>query len=78
MCASFLQVSFRKGIDYIGDLGQFEEELRFTQIASHFGYKLSIHSGSDKFSVFPIIGKYAEAAGYHVKTAGTNWLEALR
>jgi len=70
---------FEKGIDYIGDLGQFEEEFAVhAQIASHFGYKLSIHSGSDKFSVFPIIGKYAEAAGYHVKTAGTNWLEALR
>ena len=46
-------------------------------IAEHFGYKLSIHSGSDKFSVFPIIGA-GTAGRVHVKTAGTNWLEALR
>jgi hypothetical protein len=46
-------------------------------IADHFGYKLSIHSGSDKFSVFPIIGKYTKGR-FHVKTAGTNWLEAVR
>jgi len=70
---------FEKGVDYIGDLGQFEDDFAVhAQIASHFGYKISIHSGSDKFSVFPVIGKYAAAAGYHVKTAGTNWLEALR
>ena len=70
---------FEKGIDYIGDLAQFESEFAVhADIARHFGYKLSIHSGSDKFSVFPIIGKYAASAGYHVKTAGTNWLEAVR
>lgn len=69
--------SFEKGIDYIGDLEKFEAEfIIHAQIAEHFGYKLSIHSGSDKFSVFPIIGKHAKS--YHVKTAGTNWLEALR
>jgi len=45
-------------------------------IARHFGYKLSIHSGSDKFSTFPIIGKYTKGR-FHVKTAGTNWLEAM-
>jgi hypothetical protein len=70
---------FEKGIDYMGDLEQFEQEFAVhADISSHFGYKLSIHSGSDKFSVFPIIGKYARATGYHVKTAGTNWLEAVR
>ena len=70
--------AFEKGIDYIGDLAQFEREfVVHAQIAQHFGYKLSIHSGSDKFSVFPIIGTYAKA-GLHVKTAGTNWLEAVR
>lgn len=70
---------FEKGIDYMGDLAQFEKEFAIhAAIAKHFGYKLSIHSGSDKFSVFPIIGKYARATGYHVKTAGTNWLEAVR
>src|SRR5699024_6234715 len=40
-------------------------------------YKLSIHSGSDKFAVFPIIAKYTKGV-LHVKTAGTNWLEAIR
>jgi len=69
---------FQKGIDYIGDLAQFEKELALhAAIADHFGYKLSIHSGSDKFSVFPIIGKYTKGR-FHVKTAGTNWLEAVR
>src|SRR5690606_8751 len=43
---------FQKGIDYVGDLVQFEKELaEHAAIADHFGYKLSIHSGSDKFSV---------------------------
>jgi hypothetical protein len=69
---------FQKGIDYIGDIAQFEVELAIhAAIADHFGYKLSIHSGSDKFSVFPIIAKYTQGR-FHVKTAGTNWLEAVR
>ncbi|WP_203247601.1 tagaturonate epimerase family protein [Sporosarcina beigongshangi] len=69
---------FQKGIDYIGDVVQFEVELReHALIAEHFGYKLSIHSGSDKFMVFPIIAKYTKGI-FHVKTAGTNWLEAVR
>lgn len=69
---------FQKGIDYIGDLEQFEMELRkHALIAEYFGYKLSIHSGSDKFAVFPIIAKYTKGI-LHVKTAGTNWLEAIR
>ncbi len=69
---------FQKGIDYIGDVEQFERELsEHAAIAEHFGYKLSIHSGSDKFSVFPIISKYTKGI-LHVKTAGTNWLEAVR
>lgn len=69
---------FQKGIDYIGDIAQFEQELKVhAEIADHFGYKLSIHSGSDKFSVFPIIAKYTKGR-FHVKTAGTNWLEAVR
>ncbi len=70
--------SFEKGIDYIGDVAEFEKEFAVhTDIARHFGYKLSVHSGSDKFSVFPIVGKLSQGA-YHVKTAGTNWLEAVR
>jgi len=69
---------FQKGIDYIGDVKQFELELsEHALIAEHFGYKLSIHSGSDKFKVFPIIAKYTKGI-FHVKTAGTNWLEAIR
>ncbi|MDR1399158.1 MAG: tagaturonate epimerase family protein [Treponema sp.] len=69
---------FQKGIDYIGDLAQFEKEIQVhAVIARHFGYKLSIHSGSDKFSVFPIIGRETRGV-FHVKTAGTNWLEAMR
>ena len=69
---------FQKGIDYRGDLNQFSREFAIhVKIAEHFGYKISVHSGSDKFSVFPIIGKLA-AGRYHLKTAGTNWLEALR
>lgn len=69
---------FQKGIDYIGDIAQFEKELVIhAGIADDFGYKLSIHSGSDKFSVFELIGKYTKGR-FHVKTAGTNWLEAVR
>lgn len=69
---------FQKGIDYIGDIAQFEKELKsHCIIARHFGYKISVHSGSDKFSVFPLIGKYTEGK-FHVKTAGTNWLEAMK
>lgn len=69
---------FQKGIDYIGDIEQFERELKdHASIADYFDYKLSIHSGSDKFSVFPIIAKHTNGV-FHLKTAGTNWLEALR
>jgi hypothetical protein len=69
---------FQKGIDYIGDLAQFEKEIKVhAAIARHFKYKLSIHSGSDKFSVFPSIGRESRGV-FHVKTAGTNWLEAMR
>ena len=69
---------FQKGIDYIGDISQFEKEIKVhAAIARHFRYKLSIHSGSDKFSVFPLIGKETRRQ-FHVKTAGTNWLEATR
>jgi hypothetical protein len=69
---------FQKGIDYIGDLAQFEKEIKVhAAIARHFKYKLSIHSGSDKFSVFPAIGRESRGV-FHIKTAGTNWLEAVR
>jgi hypothetical protein len=69
---------FQKGIDYIGDLSLFSENLeQHAVIARHFGYRLSIHSGSDKFSIFPILAKTIKGS-FHVKTAGTNWLEAVR
>ncbi len=69
---------FQKGIDYIGDVDQFDREMRVhAAIARHFGYKISVHSGSDKFSVFPSIGRHTRGV-FHVKTAGTNWLEAMR
>ena len=69
---------FQKAIDYRGDLEQFEREyIVHEAIAQKFGYRLSIHSGSDKFAVYPAIGSIS-ARGWHVKTAGTNWLEALR
>lgn len=70
---------FQKAIDYIGDTERFEREYIIHEaIAEHFGYKLSIHSGSDKLSVYEIIGRVSKQHGWHVKTAGTNWLEALR
>jgi hypothetical protein len=79
---------FNKGVDYVGDLSQFEkefdEDLHVIRYAiSEFGLpenlKLSVHSGSDKFSLYPIIGKLIDQhhAGLHVKTAGTTWLEEL-
>lgn len=69
---------FQKGIDYIGNINQFNRELKqHVAIANHFGYKLSVHSGSDKFSVFESIGKFTHGE-FHVKTAGTNWLEAMK
>ena len=70
---------FEKGVDYIGDLDEFEIELaRHAAIARAFGpYKLSIHSGSDKFSIYPIIAELTEGL-VHLKTAGTSYLEALR
>ncbi len=69
---------FQKGIDYIGDQQRFASEFeQHAQIAAHLGYKISVHSGSDKFSIFPAIGRLT-AGRVHVKTAGTSWLEALR
>jgi hypothetical protein len=70
---------FQKGIDYIGDIAEFKDELvKHVAILHHFDcYKLSIHTGSDKFSIYGIINEQAQ--GYaHVKTAGTSYLEILR
>jgi hypothetical protein len=79
---------FNKGVDYVGDLAQFEKEFRddLAVIAFAIGryglpanLKLSVHSGSDKFSLYPIIRRAVRAtgAGLHLKTAGTTWLEEL-
>ena len=70
---------FEKGVDYIGDLAALEAEMaKHAAVTSHFGtYKLSLHSGSDKFSVYPLVAKYW-GEKIHVKTAGTSYLEALR
>lgn len=70
---------FQKGIDYIGDKAEFERQFaRHALIAVKLGgYKISVHSGSDKFSIFPLVGKYTDNY-FHLKTAGTSWLEAVR
>lgn len=70
---------FEKGVDYIGDLNALDAELaKHAAVTSRFGtYKLSLHSGSDKFSVYPLIAKHW-GERIHVKTAGTSYLEALR
>ncbi len=79
---------FNKGVDYQGDLGKFEQEFNedLAVIAFAVGryslprnLKLSVHSGSDKFSLYPIIRRALQrtGAGLHIKTAGTTWLEEL-
>lgn len=69
---------FQKGIDYIGDVAAFEGEFaQHAAIAAKLGYKLSIHSGSDKFSIFPVIGRHTRMK-FHHKTSGTSWLQAMR
>jgi tagaturonate epimerase len=70
---------FEKGVDYIGDLAELEADLaRHAAVMQHFGgYKLSLHSGSDKFSIYPLAARHAGGL-MHLKTAGTSYLEALR
>jgi len=79
---------FNKGVDYVGDLAQFEKEFNEDLAVIAFAVKqyglpatlkLSVHSGSDKFSIYaPIRRALARFdAGVHVKTAGTTWLEEL-
>lgn len=79
---------FNKGVDYVGDVTEFEKQFR-TDLAvlswaiGAYGFptelKLSVHSGSDKFSLYPVIHRALcdTGAGIHVKTAGTTWLEEL-
>lgn len=79
---------FNKGVDYSGNIDQFakefEEDLLVIDFAiKEFGLpanlKLSVHSGSDKFSIYPVMGKLIRKydKGIHIKTAGTTWLEEL-
>ncbi len=70
---------FEKGVDYVGDLAAFEMDCALhASIARSVGpYKLSLHSGSDKLSIYPALRRSAGDL-VHVKTSGTSYLEALR
>jgi hypothetical protein len=70
---------FQKGIDYIGDLEEFESQfaVHCAIARARGGYKISVHSGSDKFSVYPAVGRHT-GMRLHLKTAGTSWLQAVR
>lgn len=70
---------FEKGVDYLGDVPLFEKDLAVhAAVAREFGpYKLSLHSGSDKFSIYPAVMRQTRGL-VHLKTAGTSYLEALR
>ena len=79
---------FNKGVDYVGDVSQFEKEFEddlavIAYAVDKYGLpanpKLSVHSGSDKFSIYGPIRRALEktGAGLHIKTAGTTWLEEL-
>lgn len=79
---------FNKGVDYVGDITRFEKEFEedlcvIAHAIREFGLpaslKLSVHSGSDKFSLYPIINRLIKKhdTGLHVKTAGTTWLEEV-
>ncbi|MBT3468374.1 MAG: hypothetical protein HN467_03520 [Opitutae bacterium] len=79
---------FNKGVDYVGDIDQFEKEFNEDLAVIEFAIKqyglpetlkLSVHSGSDKFSIYAPIRRALQAtgAGLHIKTAGTTWLEEL-
>ncbi len=77
-CAPRFIGKFEKGVDYIGDVREFEQDfIQHQRIAEHFGYKMSVHSGSDKLSIYPIVAREAKG-NVHVKTSGTWWLEATR
>lgn len=79
---------FNKGVDYCGDLEQFAREFEEDVLVIDFAIKefglpaelkLSVHSGSDKFSIYPIMAEIIRKhdKGIHVKTAGTTWLEEV-
>jgi tagaturonate epimerase len=79
---------FNKGVDYVGDVEQFAKEFEqdimvIDYAVQHFGLpgnlKLSVHSGSDKFTIYPVMAEIIKRhdKGLHVKTAGTTWLEEV-
>jgi hypothetical protein len=79
---------FNKGVDYVGDLDAFRNEYEANLMVIDFAIKqfglpselkLSIHSGSDKFSIYPVIKELSQKydKGFHLKTAGTTWLEEV-
>lgn len=70
---------FQKGIDYKGDINKFEEELKkhYALSKNIGGYRLSLHSGSDKFSIYSAFYEVTQG-NFHIKTSGTSWLEAVR
>jgi hypothetical protein len=79
---------FNKGVDYVGDVAQFEKEFNDDISVINFAVrqyglpdnlKLSVHSGSDKFSLYAPIHRALQRheAGLHLKTAGTTWLEEM-
>jgi tagaturonate epimerase len=79
---------FNKGVDYVGDTDNFEKEFEADLMVIDFAVKefglpenlkMSIHSGSDKFSIYPLIGSVTKKhdKGVHLKTAGTTWLEEV-
>lgn len=79
---------FNKGVDYVGDLEQFAKEFEEDVLVIDFAVKefglpeelkLSVHSGSDKFSIYPIMAEVIKKhdKGLHLKTAGTTWLEEV-
>lgn len=79
---------FNKGVDYVGNVAAFEVEFEFLLQVIDYAIaefhlpktlKLSVHSGSDKFSIYPVMKKLLSqyGKGVHLKTAGTNWLEEV-
>jgi len=73
---------FEKGVDYMGDVAGFEEDIEVhaaiaRTVSPNGPYKLSLHSGSDKFSIYPAFVRQTRGLA-HLKTAGTSYLEALR
>lgn len=79
---------FNKGVEYVGDVAQFEKEFEQDLLVIKFAIqefglpdnlKLSVHSGSDKFAIYPVIGQLIRKhnTGIHIKTAGTTWLEEI-